>query len=126
MTGARIGETLAAKWADFDLKSGHWTKPGATTKTRTDHIVVLNPPALSMLRKMRDTAPDDVAVFSGMTYYSVKYDWPDFLETAQITNFCPHDFRHSLSSGLLSAGLRPCDVGAPPRPHQPPPRARES
>jgi integrase len=112
LTGARIGETLAAKWADFDLKSGHWTKPGATTKTRTDHIVVLNPPALSMLRKMRDAAPDDVAVFPGMTYDSVKYDWPDLLKTAKITNFRRHDLRHSFASAILSAGFGLSDVGA--------------
>ena len=28
LTGARRGELLAAKWADFDLDAGIWTKPG--------------------------------------------------------------------------------------------------
>ena len=28
-TGARRGEVLAAKWEDFDIEAGTWTKPGA-------------------------------------------------------------------------------------------------
>ena len=65
-----------------------------------------------MLRKMRDAAPDDVAVFPGMTYDSVKYDWPDLLKTAKITNFRRHDLRHSFASAILSAGFGLSDVGA--------------
>ena len=42
LTGARRGEVLAAKWADIDLGTGTWTKPGATTKQKTDHAVPLS------------------------------------------------------------------------------------
>jgi integrase len=31
-TGARRGETLAAKWSEFDLDAGVWIKPSAHTK----------------------------------------------------------------------------------------------
>ena len=32
LTGARRGEVLAARWDDFDLGKGTWSKPGSTTK----------------------------------------------------------------------------------------------
>ena len=34
LTGARRGELLAAKWADFDLDAGVWTKPAAPRSRR--------------------------------------------------------------------------------------------
>jgi integrase len=112
-TGARIGETLAARWADFDLTSGVWVKPGLTTKTHTDHEVVLNPPARNMLRQMRaDASDDDAMVFRGMTYDGIKDDWSQLLEAAGITNFRRHDLRHSFASAVLSAGFGLSDVGA--------------
>src|SRR5262245_31789896 len=42
LTGARRGEVLAARWADFDLEIGTWTKPAASTKTRVEHVVPLS------------------------------------------------------------------------------------
>ena len=57
LTGARRGELLAAKWADFDLDAGIWTKPGSTTKQRTLHRPAIGcgvPPP------RRDARDDDV------------------------------------------------------------------
>ena len=56
LTGARKGETLAAKWPDFDLSGGIWTKPGATTKTATEHRVPLSGPAVAILKEMKAEA----------------------------------------------------------------------
>ena len=55
LTGARRGELLAAKWADFDLDAGIWTKPGSTTKQRTLHRVPLSAAACRLLAEMRAT-----------------------------------------------------------------------
>ena len=49
LTGARVGEAMAARWADFDLTAGIWTKPGSTTKQKTDHVVPLSAPAKQLL-----------------------------------------------------------------------------
>ena len=57
LTGARRGELLAATWNQFDLEKGIWTKPGATTKQKTDHVIPLSAPArqlLADLHKARD------------------------------------------------------------------------
>ncbi len=49
LTGARKGETLAAKWNEFDLNAGVWVKPSAHTKTKKSHRVPLSAPALALL-----------------------------------------------------------------------------
>ena len=41
-TGARRGETMAAKWEHFDLDRGTWTKPGTTTKQKRKHATPLH------------------------------------------------------------------------------------
>src|SRR6266566_7813907 len=51
LTGARSGEALSAKWDQFDLGEGVWTKPGATTKQKTDHRVPLSAPARQLLAR---------------------------------------------------------------------------
>ncbi len=40
LTGARIGEILTARWEDFDLQRGVWTKPSHHTKTNRTFAAV--------------------------------------------------------------------------------------
>ena len=57
MTGARSGEVFAMRWSDLEWGEGIWSKPGSTTKQKTDHVVPLSAPArqlLASLRKPRD------------------------------------------------------------------------
>lgn len=56
LTGARRGEVQAMKWADLDLDSGVWTKPGSTTKQKTLHRVPLSAPARQLLVAIHDEA----------------------------------------------------------------------
>ena len=42
LTGCRVGEAMAARWDDIDLTVGKWSKPGSTTKQKTDHEVPLS------------------------------------------------------------------------------------
>jgi integrase len=53
LTGCRRGEALAARWADLDLDAGVWTKPGSTTKQKTDHVAPLSPEAIELLSSIR-------------------------------------------------------------------------
>ncbi len=53
LTGARRSEVLHATWSQFDLEAGVWVKPGATTKTKTEHRVPLSAPALQLLTDMK-------------------------------------------------------------------------
>jgi integrase len=63
LTGARRGETLQAKWSDFDLVAGVWTKPGATTKQKTTHRVPLSGAAIALLKGMAELAPTKQVYF---------------------------------------------------------------
>ena len=59
LTGARRGEVQAARWDQFNLAGGVWTKPGATTKQKTEHRVPLSAPARQLLAELREFAGDD-------------------------------------------------------------------
>ena len=110
LTGARCGEVLAARWEQFDLDAGKWTKPGATTKQKTEHEVSLSAEVVELLQELLDEADDDAEfVFpgSGATGHRVdlKKPWPAILKTAGITGLRVHDLRHSYASFLASAGV---------------------
>ena len=57
LTGARRGELLAARWSDFDLEVGAWTKPASTTKQSKLHRVPLSEAACELLADMRKADP---------------------------------------------------------------------
>ena len=66
LTGARKGETLAAKWTEFNLAAGVWLKPSAHTKQKKVHRVPLSAPALALLTEMQAAAKEGaVYVFPG-------------------------------------------------------------
>lgn len=52
-TGSRRGETLNAKWSEFDLSNGVWIKPAANTKSGKVHRIPLDPNTIKLLRRMR-------------------------------------------------------------------------
>jgi integrase len=56
LTGARRGELLAARWDQFDLKEGVWTKPSSHTKQKREHRVPLSGPTRQLLAEMREAA----------------------------------------------------------------------
>jgi integrase len=53
-TGARRGETLQAKWSEFDLERAIWTKPSHHTKQNRTHAVPLSGPAVALLKQMQE------------------------------------------------------------------------
>lgn len=112
LTGARKGEALAAKWEQFDFNAGTWTKPGATTKQKTDHRIPLSAPALALLSKMpRDGEylfPDG----DGGHQLDIKNAWAAVCERAEIDDLRIHDLRHSYASQLASTGLSLPIIGA--------------
>ena len=55
-TGARRGEALGARWDQFDLAEGVWTKPSAMTKQRAEHRVPLSAPALQLISEIQTEA----------------------------------------------------------------------
>ncbi|MBZ9760656.1 site-specific integrase [Mesorhizobium sp. CA8] len=134
LTGARRGEVQAAKWDQFDLAAGVWTKPSSTTKQKTMHRVPLSAPARLLLTELRGKAKDDaVYVFPGRGAdhrVEIKNEWREACIAAGIVTATAiadgkggekvvltpsariHDLRHTYASVLASAGLSLPIIGA--------------
>lgn len=126
LTGARRGETLLAAWDQFDLVAGVWTKPGAHTKTATEHRVPISVPAIALLTEMRAGADPTCpyvfprgrsvdakgrAVWAPLTSIN-RNVWASVCKTAGIEGFRVHDLRHCFASILASSGLSLPIIGA--------------
>jgi integrase len=114
LTGARRGEILGLTWDQIDFETGTWTKPGATTKQKTEHVVPLSAPALQLLVKMRETSSSKYAFpgRGGGHRADLKKPWPVICKAAGITGLRVHDLRHGYASFLVSAGLSLPIIGA--------------
>jgi integrase len=108
LTGCRSHEAMSARWDALDLDAGVWTKPGASTKQRTDHTVPLSAPARQLLAKLRRQtnsewvfpAPDS----STGHRVTIAKTWRLLCKTAKIRGLRVHDLRHSFASQLVSEG----------------------
>jgi integrase len=119
MTGARRGEVMSMRWAEVDLGTGVWSKPGSTTKQKTDHIVPLSAPARMLLAEIaaQQKRPLPTWVFpsnANPTGHTVTLErgWRTICRTAGIEGLRIHDLRHSFASELISSGASLALVGA--------------
>jgi integrase len=117
LTGARRGEVLAMRWAD--IEDGIWTKPGSTTKQKTDHVVPLSAPArqlLSEIRGARGKHQHGEYVFASDAktghVVEIKKGWANLCKAAGISGLRIHDLRHSFASQLASGGASLPLIGA--------------
>ena len=119
LTGARRGEVLGMRWSHIDFADGAaaWTKPGATTKQKTEHRVPISEAACVLLRNLRQAAPVDAEfVFPGTGRNGhraeLKKAWEKLRKTAGLGDARIHDLRHTYASVLVSAGLSLPIIGA--------------
>ena len=101
-TGLRLGELLALKWVDIDLKQGLLTVHGATAKTGQTRHIPLNAEARDVLTRWRKQSKGE-QVFTVQS--SFKTAWGALLERAQVSRFRWHDLRHHFASRLAQAGV---------------------
>ncbi|MEQ8298952.1 MAG: tyrosine-type recombinase/integrase [Hyphomonas sp.] len=135
LTGARKSEVLAARWDQFDLSEGVWTKPGSTTKQKTLHRVPISAPTRQLLSEIREKSKRSAEfVFPGRGgkghRKEIKRAWRDACVGAGIVSAEAetdargrerivvkpsariHDLRHTYASVLASAGLSLPIIGA--------------
>jgi integrase len=66
LTAARTGETIGARWFEFDLLDRTWTVPAARMKAGREHRVPLSARAFAILEEMQaHRNADDGFVFAG-------------------------------------------------------------
>lgn len=127
LSGARKSEALSARWQDLDLAAGLWTKPGSTTKQKTEHRIPLSASARALLagmrteadaenaRRARDGLPPIEWVFPGPDgnhLVDIKHFWASICKKADLSGVRVHDLRHTYASILASAGLSLPVIGA--------------
>src|SRR5262249_18117496 len=109
LTGARKSEVLSATWSQFDFSVGTWTKPGATTKQKTDHCVPVSAPTRQLLAEIRERTKSTKFIFPGPGptghRTNLKRDWAQICKGAGIVGLRVHDLRHSYAAQLASAGI---------------------
>jgi integrase len=109
LTGARRSEVLFARWDQFDLASGTWSKPHNATKQGRTHTVPLSAPALAVLSARFNSRDDDSPwLFPGRKdrpRKDTRHVWARVLKRAGIHALRIHDLRHSYAAQLASAGV---------------------
>lgn len=65
LTAARTSEVLGAKWTEIDLEGAVWTIPGSRMKAGREHRVPLASACITILKRVRELAPEADYVFTG-------------------------------------------------------------
>lgn len=110
LTGARIGEVLAARWSEIDFQRGVWTKPSHHTKQKRTQHLPLSAPAMALLADRRATSsPEEAHLFPGAApgkpLQDIKNFWRGVTKAADLQGYRVHDNRHTRASHLVSSGL---------------------
>ncbi|PBJ82423.1 hypothetical protein CMZ84_09625 [Lysobacteraceae bacterium NML93-0399] len=125
-TGARKGETMRARWEQFDLDGEVWTKPSHQTKQKRQHSIPLMAAAVELLKEMH--AQNRAGANSPWLFPGRKPDEPvaspkrsisAILKDAglrdddmpRLNRVSPHVIRHSFATQLLSKGANITLVG---------------
>jgi len=111
-TGARCGEVRSAKWEQFDLETGMWKKPAASTKQDREHEVPLSAPARQLLAALPQSSEFLFPGRADRPRNDLHYHWRSICKAAGITGLRIHDLRHSYASTLVSAGFSLPVIGA--------------
>jgi integrase len=106
-TGSRRSEVLQARWTEFDLKAGTWTKPSAHTKQSREHRIPLSSVALKLLKQMKKASVSEYLFPSDSRtghQNDLKHFWEAVRKKAKLDGLRLHDLRHTFASILASEG----------------------
>jgi len=114
-TGARRTEVLGARWSEFDLQRGVWTRPAERLKQKTVSVIPLNDSALGVLREMHASNGTSEWLFPNAKgsgpQRDVKKFWGRVCKAAGIRDLRVHDLRHIFASVMLEHGAPIAAIG---------------
>jgi len=105
LTAVRSNETRFARWGEFDLDAATWSIPGTRMKMKQPHVVPLSPPALVLMRRLRDERieldsklDDTQLVFPGLRGKAISdVTMMKAIRDMKITGITVHGFRSSFT-----------------------------
>ena len=109
LTGARSGEVRQARFEQFNLDLGSWSKPAATTKQRRIHRIPISGDVAAIVRQRALLVPrGNPWLFPGDTpgqpVKEIRRFWIGIQTEAKLPDVRIHDLRHTFASLLVSGG----------------------
>jgi integrase len=112
LTGSRPKELFGAKWQDFDLVGGIWSKPAQTVKQRRIHRAQLQNGAVAVLRRMLEETtpapePEDFLFPSdgkGGHLTTIKNFAKTVFKASGVRDVRPYDLRKAFATRLVASG----------------------
>ena len=109
LTGARSGEVRQARFEQFNLDLGSWSKPAATTKQRKIHRIPISADVAAIVRQRALLVPrGNQWLFPGDTpgqpVKEIRRFWIGIQTEAKLPDVRIHDLRHTFASLLVSGG----------------------
>lgn len=109
LTGARVGEVRQARFEQFNLDLGSWSKPAATTKQRKIHRIPISGDVAAIVRQRGLLVPrGNPWLFPGDTpgqpVKEIRRFWAAIQKEAELPEVRIHDLRHTFASLLVSGG----------------------
>ena len=109
LTGSRVGEVRQARFEQFNLELGSWSKPAATTKQRKIHRIPISAEVAAIVRQRQLLVPKgnpwlfpgDVP---GQPVKEIRRFWINIQKQAKLPDVRIHDLRHTFASLLISGG----------------------
>jgi integrase len=109
LTGSRVGEARQARFEQFNLELGSWSKPAATTKQRKIHRIPISAEVAAIVRQRQLLVPKgnpwlfpgDVP---GQPVKEIRRFWINVQKDAKLPEVRIHDLRHTFASLLVSGG----------------------
>jgi integrase len=116
LTGSRLGEVRMARFEQFNLELGTWSKPAANTKQRRVHRVPISADTAALVRQRRmavlngcdwlfpgDALGED-GILKDQPVKEIRRFWITIQKEANLQDVRIHDLRHTFASLLVSGG----------------------
>lgn len=106
-TGARLNETLQARWVDVDVLNRVWRIPALNSKSKRIRSVPLNDAAIDVLQQLESDRRGEYLFANRRTlkpYTAVHGAWERLRNKAGLPHLRIHDLRHQYASFLVNSG----------------------